>query len=315
MRRAFLYAVIFFSVIGCSAGSSGTIQGYAEGEFIRVASPIAGRLDRLAVQRGATIKAGEPLFVLERESEEAAVREAEGRLRRAEALLENIKKGGRPTEMEALESQRAQAEAALSLATANLSRVEKLFADGLVSRERLDEARTTRDREKDRVAELAALVETGRLGGREDEIRAAQAEAKSARAAADQARWRLGQKSVESPAGGVVTETYFTPGEWVPAGSPVVEILPPGNIKVRFFVPEPRLGSLRIAQPVEFHCDGCGTTVPGTISYISPRPEYTPPVLYSKENRHKLVFLIEAVPSPDGAARLHPGQPVDVTLK
>lgn len=315
MRRAFLSAIIFVSLIGCSAGSSGTIQGYAEGEFARVASPIAGRLESLAVQRGATVKAGAPLFVLERESEQAAVREADQRLRRAEALLENLKKGRRPTEMEALESQRAQAEAALALATANFARAEKLFSGGLVSREQLDEARTARDREKDRVAELAALVETGRLGGREDEVRAAQAEAKAARAAVDQARWRLSQKSVESPAGGVVTETFYTPGESVPAGSPVVEILPPGNIKVRFFVPEPRLGSLRIGQPVEFHCDGCGATIQGTISYISPRPEYTPPVLYSKENRHKLVFLIEAAPSPDGAVRLHPGQPVDVTLK
>lgn len=314
MRRAFPFAILS-ALIGCSANTPGTIQGYAEGEFVRVASPIAGRLSTLAVQRGVTVKAGTPLFALERESEQAAVREAEERLRRAEALLENLKKGRRPTEMEALESQRAQADAALALAAANFARAEKLFSGGLVSREQLDEARMARDREKDRVAELAALVETGRLGGREDEIRAARAEAHAARAAADQARWRLGQKSVESPAGGVVTETFYTPGEWVPSGSPVVEILPPGNIKVRFFVPEPGMGSLRIGQPVEFHCDGCGATVPGHISFISPRPEYTPPVLYSKENRHKLVFLIEAAPSPDGAARLHPGQPVDVTLK
>jgi HlyD family secretion protein len=93
----------------------------------------------------------------------------------------------------------------------------------------------------------------------------------------------------------------------------VDSLLPPGNIKVRFFVPEPALGRLRIGQAVTVARDG-SPPVAATVSYLSPRAEYTPPVIYSRETKSKLVFLAEARPDPDAAARLHPGQPVEVRL-
>jgi HlyD family secretion protein len=95
----------------------------------------------------------------------------------------------------------------------------------------------------------------------------------------------------------------------------VVSLLPPQNIKLRFFLPEEKLGTVKAGQAVSVSCDGCGAPIPARISYIATGPEYTPPILYSKDSRAKLVFLIEARPSPADAERLHPGQPVDVRLK
>jgi HlyD family secretion protein len=115
--------------------------------------------------------------------------------------------------------------------------------------------------------------------------------------------------------GGTVTDTLFARGEWVPAGAPVVSLLPPANVKVRFFVPEPRLGGVKVGQKVSLACDGCPAAVAATITYIAPQAEFTPPVIYSKENRAKLVFLVEAKPAAADASKLHPGQPVDVTLQ
>ena len=169
-------------------------------------------------------------------------------------------------------------------------------------------------RDRERLKELEAQLATAKLAARVDEIRAAEAEAAAARATLARADWSLAQKSVKAPVAGLVQDTLYVQGEWVPAGSPVVSLLPPQNIKVRFFVPETRIGSLKTGQAVTLSCDGCAAPVFATISYISPQAEYTPPVIYSRENRGKLVFLIEARPAPADAAKLRPGQPMDVKV-
>src|SRR5205814_2681617 len=136
---------------------------------------------------------------------------------------------------------------------------------GFVSRQRADEARATRDRDRDRVAELRANLVTARAGSRPDEIRAAEAEARAAGEALAQADWRLRQKSVSSSVSGVVSDTLFVRGEWVPAGAPVVALLPPANVKIRFFVPESQLGSMRVGQAVSVGCDACGPSLHATV--------------------------------------------------
>jgi hypothetical protein len=126
------------------------------------------------------------------------------------------------------------------------------------------------------------------------------------------AEWDLAQKHQKAPHSGLVFDTLYRPGEWVPAGHPVVVLLPPPNIKVRAFVPETWVGALKVGQGVRVFVDGVPDAFPGTLSYISPRAEYTPPVIYSRESRAKLVFLIEARFDPRVAVSLHPGQPVDI---
>src|SRR3954469_1524085 len=254
--RYFCLALLIAALAACDKPEDGAFQGYAEGEFVRVAAPFAGNLQNLAVKRGTQVKAGDALFTLEQVSEAAARREAEDRARNAEAQLADLKKSRRPSEIEAVRAQLAQARASLKLSMVNLSRQEQLAASNFVSKSAVDDARAAVERDRARVGELEAQVTTAQLAARQDEIRAAEFNAQAARAALAQADWRLAQKSVTAPFGGLVNDTNYVAGEWVPAGSPVVSLLPPQNIKVRFFVPETMLGALKIGAEVSVACDG-----------------------------------------------------------
>jgi HlyD family secretion protein len=310
------HTVLLLLVVGgCADPNNGALQGYAEGEYLRVASPLAGQLARLHVSRGATVRRGDPLFALEQDNEAAALRQAEGQLRQAEAQYRNLLTGKRPEEIDAIRAQLAQAEAGLRLSQSTLERQEELVRAKFVSQEAAETARSARDRDRARVSELKAQLAAASLAARPDEIKAARAASAAAREALAQAEWRLEQKSVRSPQDAEVADTLYVQGEWVPAGSPVIALLPPTNIKVRFFVPERILGSVKVGQRVSVRCDGCGDPISAPITYIAPQAEYTPPVIYSRENRAKLVFLAEARPSPAEAVRLHPGQPVEVRLQ
>ena len=299
---------------GCGKPESAALQGYIEGEFVRVAAPFPGTLVSLDVQRGANVQAGAALFTLESEREDAARGEAEERVRKAQAQVEDLRKGRRTTEIDAVRAQLAQAEVTAAFSEKERVRAQGLVEKGFISPNRFDEAKAAADRDRNRVVELQNELGTARAGARPDEIRAAEAEAAAAGQALKQADWSLRQKSVAASISGRVTDTLFARGDWVPSGAPVVTLLPPGNVKVRFFVPETRLGAISIGQKVSVACDGCAPLT-AAISFIAPQAEYTPPVIYSKESRAKLVFLVEARPAPEDAMRLHPGQPVDVTLQ
>ena len=298
----------------CHAAPPPGFPGYVEADYVRVGSPLAGTLARLAVQRGDSVAAGAPLFALESENERAARAEAEARVAQARATLANLEKGRRPPEVAAARAQLAQAQAALGQSEADLVRTQKLVADRFLPPQKLDESRAARDRDAGRVAELRAQVAVTQLPARADEIAAATAEVKAASDALAQAQWRLDQKTQTAPAAGLVMDTLYRPGEWVAAGAPVVSLLPPGNVKLRFYVPEPALASLRIGAPVVVRCDGCAAPLAARITFIAPQAEYTPPVIYSRENRAKLVFLVEARPDTPQPS-LHPGLPVEVALE
>ncbi len=298
----------------CSEQKSGSYSGYIEGEYVRVASPFAGELTALEVKRGDQVAAQAPLFALERDAEKAAREEAQARLRRAQAQLTNLQKGQRQPELDAIRAQLAQTEASLKLSSTDLKRTEELLAAGFISPSKLDEARAAQERDRARVQQLQAELAAAKQAGRPDEIAAAAAESKAGQEALAQADWKLRQKSQQAPEAGLVADTLYQQGEWVPAGAPVVSLLPPGNVKVRFFAPETDVGSLSIGQQVRVTCDGCAAPVAAVISFIAPQAEYTPPVIYSKENRANLVFLVEARPAPADAAHLHPGQPVEVQI-
>ena len=315
MKTRFLLLPLALALSACGNSAPTGLQGYVEGEYVRVAAPFAGTLIKLDTQRGAVVVPGTPLFSLEAESEDAARREAEEQVRRAQAQVDDMKKGRRPSELDAVRAQLSQAKVAAAFSEKEYQRALELVSKGFVSPQRADETKAARDRDRDRVAELNAQLETAQLGSRPDEIRAAEAEAEAARHSLAQADWKLRQKSVSSTVGGTVTDTLFVLGEWVPAGAPVVAVLPPANVKVRFFVPEPQLGSVKVGQKVSLNCDGCAGAVSANVSFIAPQAEFTPPVIYSKDSRAKLVFLVEARPAAGDAAKLHPGQPVDVTLQ
>ncbi len=306
-------AAIF--IAGCAPDSSKVFQGYIEGEYVYVASPLGGALTNLAVARGDEVKTGQLLFELERGSEAAALQQAKKNLAQAQSQLDDLNKGRRPTEIASLEAQLGGAQANLKLAAAEFERREQLGGADVVSKEELDQARAQRDADQAQVDQMTADLETARLGGREDVVRAAQDAVASQRAALDKARWSFDQKQQFAPTNAFVQDTLYRAGEWVAAGNPVVELLPPANIKVRFFVPQAVLPRIKTGQPVSVTFDGGQRAYSATINYISTQSEFTPPVLYNRENRAKLIFMIEAKFSPADAAELRPGQPVDVEVK
>lgn len=310
-----LTLVIAWLLTGCSSRPSDILQGYIEGEFVYVSSSLAGTLTTLKVQRGMTVKSGQPLFDLEKEAEVAAQREAAERWQQAKARLENLKKGQRPSEIASIEARLARAQAAVKLSEADFHRQQNLLKQGVISTAEFDQARNAFDRDQAQIKELTSDLETARLGGRTDEIRAAEADVSASRARLAQIEWKVNQKSQTAPADALVHDTLYRQGEWVPAGSPVVALLPPANIRVRFFVPEARVAALRMGQEVAVRVDGVANEYRAKVNYISPQAEFTPPVIYSKENRAKLVFMIEASFDAGTAAHLRPGQPVDVRLE
>ncbi|MFI4930225.1 MAG: HlyD family secretion protein [Burkholderiales bacterium] len=299
----------------CTPNGPPTYQGYVEGEYVHVASAVGGRLERLLVQRGQTIEAKAPLFNLEAEQETAAKQQADEQLKAAQAQLADLRVGKRAVELDVARAQLAQASAAEEQAALQLKRDEAQFEIGGIARAQLDDSRANHAIKAARVRELAGQLEVSRLPARDEQIRAQDAQVAAARAVSSQSNWRLDQKRVFATQGGLVVDTLYREGEWVAAGSPVVRLLPPQNLKVRFFVPQAVAGALKPGRSVSLHCDGCDADVAATVSYIASEPEYTPPVIYSNETRAKLVFMVEARPASDGAQRLRPGQPAAVTLQ
>jgi len=298
--RAGAGLLLLMLLAGCREAVPARYQGYVEGEFVRVAAARAGRLDALAVSRGGAVQAGQPLFTLESGSEQAAVAEAAAR-------LADLGKGQRPEELAAIRAQLRAAGAQQALSEQHWRRQRQLHAGGTISRERLEESAARRRQDSERVQELQARLRAAGLAARDDALRAAEA-------ALAQAQWQLGQKAQTAPVGGLVDEVYFRVGEWVPAGMPVVSLLPPEARKLRFFVPEMARGGLQPGRRLQATCDGCGEPVSATIRHIAASAEFTPPVIYSREQRSRLVFLVEAQPEAAGALRLPPGQPVDIEL-
>jgi HlyD family secretion protein len=269
-------------------------------------------LTTLAVQRGDEVKRGAPLFALDDQAERAASEEAAARASSAGAQAADLAKGKREQEIAVVQAQITQARAQSVQASAELARQEALVAQGFVSASRLDDVRAAARQARARVAELEASLRVAQLPARSDERNAAEASTDAARHALEQARWREQQKQQTAPADARVADTFFRAGEWVGAGQPVVSLLPPGATKARFFVPESELGAIAIGQPVSVACDGCSAPVAARISFIATQAEYTPPVIYSNSQRARLVFMVEARPDPKDAARLRPGQPIDV---
>jgi HlyD family secretion protein len=313
--RRWLPAALALSLLGaCSRQPDPYFPGYVEADYVRLAAPIGGTLSKLYLQRGDKVAAGAPAFMLEQDSERAARQEAAFQVQRAQDQLANLRLGKRPDELAALRAQLAQAQAALALSQAELARASKLVAEKFSSPASLDQSRANVARDQARVNELNAQLRVALQGARDYEIRAAEQAVNAAQAQLAQAEWRVAQKTQRTPAAADVADVLFREGELVPAGAPILSLLPPANIKARFFIPEALLGRVALGQEVRLQCDGCGAPIAAKISFIAREAEYTAPIIYSKENRAKLVFMLEARPALQDAPRLHPGQPLEIRL-
>jgi HlyD family secretion protein len=299
----------------CTDSAPAPYQGYIEGEFLYLSAPQAGYLKSLDALRGSRVASGQLVFALTGDPDAESLDEAQARVDAARERLANLAAPRRQPEIAALEANVRAAQASLSLAQSRLVRQQSLADRHFVSAATLDEARSQRDQMQGQVEAAQQQLATYRAAlGRSAELRAAEADLLAAQAQAAQMRWRLQSKTVRAPAAGEISETYYRAGEWVAAGAPVASLLPDQRRRMRFYVPETELARLQPGLAVEAGCDGCVQPIRGTIDFIAPQAEYTPPVIYSRGSREKLVFRVEAVPKPEQAARLRPGLPIDVRI-
>lgn len=307
--------VLAFFLHACGKSDDGVFQGYVEGEYVYLSSAKAGRLERLVGQKGRSVAEGTLLAQLESEYERQALVKAEENLAQAMALYDDMQTGKRPQEVAMAREQLSRARAERTNAASQLARDEKLFRENALSPKILDAARAEARAADASVRELERQVDVYNLPEREKRIMAQKSAVGSMEAAVGQARWDLEQKRLVSPENGLVVDTLYREGEWVPAGSPVIQLLPPKNVKIRFFVPETALAKVRLGATVRVSMDGTGRPIPCVVTYVAQYAEFTPPVIYSNETRSKLSFLVEAKPEAEIAKGLHPGQPVTVELQ
>ena len=315
LTRLVILIGMFAALTGCARKADNSYQGYVEGKFVYVASPQGGRLTHLAVTRGETIDVSHPLFSLDSEPEAAAAQQTEQLLRESEARLADLQTGKRPQEIDVIRAQLMQALAEKKKSADILKSYESQYAAGGVPLTDLISARAAVESDTAMVRQIESDLVVAALPARDQQIKAQTEQVAADRAAVEQANWKLQQKEISSPREGLVFDTLYREGEWVAAGNPVIQVLPPENLEVRFFVPETVVGKLKVGQGIRVHCDGCSTDVPAKITFVSPQCEYTPPVIYSNENRSKLVFMVIAKPPVEKAPELHPGQPLEVTLQ
>lgn len=316
MRVLVPILLIFLSLTGCDRQpEAAALQGYVEGEFVYMAPPAGGILQTLEVKEGDAVSSGQLLFTMDAVRERAALAEARMKLAQGRALAEDARQGQRPTEIAALEAQLKQAQAALDLSLKTLERQRVLFRDKVIPAEEFDRARSDARQKQQAVSEVQNQIATAQLGQRTYQVEAAEANVRALEAAQRQAQWNLDQTTQTAPQAAAVFDVFFRPGEVVPAGRPVVSLLPPANVRVRAFVPQAKIGSVVLGTSATVTIDGVAEPAMGSVTFISPKAEFTPPVIYSQQMRQKLSFLVEISFPAEVARTLHPGQPVDVYLQ
>ncbi|RYH11877.1 HlyD family efflux transporter periplasmic adaptor subunit [Tropicimonas sp. IMCC6043] len=287
--------------------------GYVEGEFRLIAPITTAQVESLAVQRGDRVEAGQVLAEMETRDAAIAVAEARAALEQAESTLANLREGRRAEEIRVIEANLASAKAEVREAEREEQRLADLVERGITPQTQLDDATLRLDMARAKEAEVEANLAVARLPARRHEIEAAEAALAQARARKDAAEWQLGQRRLTAPAAGIVHEVLRTDGEIAGPSAPVLTLLPDGAVLLRLYVPEPALAGIGLGTVLEVNCDGCPPGEAATVSYVSDSPEFTPPVIYSLDNRQKLVYLVEARPTADSKG-LKPGQIVDVRL-
>lgn len=305
---------LIFLTAACSQETTDTANGYMEGEYVYISPSTSGVLEEIYVVKGQDIKIGENLFSIDSQTLQADIDSAKLALEKANANFANLSKGKRPEEILVILKQKEQAEAALLNSKQEFERSEKLFKSTYGTKADLDLKKANLDQAQGKVDELKATLKTAMLAARDDELKMAQNEIDIAKQNLLKAEKRYRDSHPTAKVSGKVEDVYYRLGEMITAGSPVVNILPPENIKARFFVSQKQLPKLKVGKNIYINCDGCENKIEAKITFISSQAEFTPPVIYSVESREKLVFMIEAVPL-EFNPKLRPGLPINITLE
>lgn len=288
------------------------INGYVEGDYVYYAAGTAGILKAVYVEKGQQASTGAALFALDDTSLKSAVTSAQAKILVEQNKLYDLEKGQRPEQINVIIKQIEQAKTSYRNAQQEFSRTKTLLNQGVISRSYYDQQETSLKTSKIYIEQLSAQLRAMFLESQTDKKNALSNIA-IAKQQLIQAEKQLQESAPVANAAGRVEDIFFKPGEFIQAGTPVLSLLSPENIRVRFFVPQANLAQFALGNEVKISCDGCNKIIPAKVTYISSQGEYTPPEIYSAEFRKKLVFMVEATPlnfDPD----LRPGLPVDINL-
>lgn len=304
---AWVFGLLAALVPGLAADPGPRFNGYVEIDYLYVAPLAGGRITTVLVSEGQRVLAGEVLVSLDASQQQAALLGAEAQVAAAEAALRNLETGGREDEIAVARANLMQAEADLQLAHETAARSARLFEQGIVPQSRRDQDQTALNVAEARVAQLAAQLKVIELPARDAQQQQAEANLAAARANAEVARIALAERDVMAPVAGQVEKLFYSAGEVDAAGGPLLSLRPGGALKVKFYVPETTRSAYPVGSVFRVSCDGCRDGITATLSYLAADPQFTPPVIYSRDERQRLSFLAEA--DITGAV-LPPGQPV-----
>ncbi len=303
-----LTAILVVLIPGYGDSPTPVYNGYIEAEYVYIAPSITARIETLTVHEGDQIEAGQFLFDQEANKQQASLRAANARVAQAEANLSNLKTGSRDAEIQVIRASLEEARAQQVLAKSTLARSESLLTRQIVTQAKVDSDRATLEGANARVSQLEAQLAVAELPARDAQVVAAEATLDAARAEADLTAAQLDDMHVTAPINGRIEKIYYDAGEVVAAGAPVISILPPDTLKVFFYLPETARAAFAIGDTLALSCDGCAPGLSATITRMASDPQYTPPILYSRDERNRLVFRAEAALSKGSG--LLPGQPV-----
>lgn len=314
MSDAFGWLAALFALLpGMGTAQPPEWSGYVEADYVYVAPVAPGTVLTLSVSEQQRVNKGDLLVVLSALQQSAALDAAQARVTAAEANLHNLESGSRTEEIDVVRASLARAEADRVLAEQNLTRSQKLFDEGLIPNAQVDQARAAFASAEAQVDQLRAQLAVAELPARSQQQIAAQASLDAAIADAAKARADLFERNLGAPVAGLVERIYFDPGEMAVSGAPVVALRPDGALKVKFFVPETARATLALGQGLSVSCDGCHDGLTATLSFLASEPQFTAPIIYSRDERGRLVYLAEA--RLDGEVALQPGQPVSVAVR
>ncbi|MFD1800611.1 HlyD family secretion protein [Mixta tenebrionis] len=299
---------------GCKDAEPFALAGYTYGEFTYLSFPFTEEVEELFVAKGETVSKGQKLMQMVKFTAENALHVAEKNVLAEQALLHNLETGERQAALNMVRAQLERAKSAASLAKRELERQQRLYKAKMVSVAEWERAKEDYIQKKAQVKELLHQLEVKELPAREAEINNQKSRVESAVLQRDKARWDLEQRTLFAPQDALVYDILYHPGERPAADRPVISLLSPDRIKIRFYVPEKRLGEIQTGTRIKVHCDGCSRSLSAYINYISPQAEFSPPVIYSTQRREKLLFMAEAVPVKEDLPLVKTGQPVAIEV-
>ncbi|MCB1487472.1 MAG: HlyD family efflux transporter periplasmic adaptor subunit [Bauldia sp.] len=313
MKPAFPAIGLALLLAGCFGSTDTSLQGYIEGTYVYVSAEAAGRVVERPVEAGVMVKEGDVIVRLDDSDEKEGVTKAEALLAQAKAQLANLLSGQRPEEISVIVAELSEARANFKIADEDYTRQLQLREKGVVAATAVDNAKAARDAALAKVEAIERQLEVAKLPARQEEIDAAERYVAAQAAALAQAQIALDRRTLKAPSAGFIEETFYEPGERIAAGEAAVSLLPDANKKVRFFLPEQMLAEVALGDRISVSCDNCEPDMVAEIDFIATESEFTPPVIYSKDNREKLVFRVEARPL-DKTRSLKVGQPIDVRI-